>query len=132
MVMSDHLRTLFIDRYFRGLIPEEHGEYLRRHYGDEGMDWGIQPPMLSVWFKEDPDQFWNEEFDNDENVERRKLRMQCLDIAIHADEIYQENAFAESEVLAIYDTLFWIYLSRTRPSERINPVRASDSPLPFE
>lgn len=128
MMMSNTLQRAFIHTYFHGLIPQEHAEYFQMHYGDTDKDWSIQPPMLSVWLKEDLDQLWEEIFDKDENIERRRLRMHLQELAYEADEMHRDGFLAETEVRAIYDVLYWIYLSRTCPSK----AQLFDQPLPFE
>lgn len=128
MTMSNTLQKAFVRTYFRGLIPEEHAEYLRLHYGGSDEDWSIQPPMLSVWLKEDLDQFLNESFDYDENIERRRLRVYLKELACGADEMHRNEFLTGTEVRAIYDVLYWIYLNRTCPER----AQIFNDPLPFE
>lgn len=129
MVMNSDLKRAFIDTWFQGLIPQEHAGYLQLFYGDVSENWCIQPPMLSVWLKEDLDQFWDESFDFDENVERRNLRTNLLELAYEADRMHHDDTFSESEVRAVYDVLFWIYLGRTTPAkaEYSGPILSSDN-----
>ena len=128
MTMSNTLQRAFIHTYFQGLIPTEHAEYLQIHYGDSDEDWSVQPAMLSVWLKEDLDQFRSESFDNDENIDRRRLRIYLKELACGADEMHRDEILTETEVRAISDVLYWIYLSRTCPAK----AQQFNHPLPFD
>lgn len=129
MVMDRDICALFLTRYFGDIITEEFDAYLMRHYADMEESWNIQPPILWLWINEDLQQYLNGSFENPENIELRHLREVCLDIMHAADELSPNCCLSANEVRAIYDTICWIYLSRTNTQEKI--LQEVEEYLPF-
>lgn len=129
MVMDRDICALFLSRYFGDMITEEFNMYLMQHYDNTKEAWNIRPPILWLWINEDLHQYLTGSFEDPESKELRQLRESCLDIMHAADGLSLNCRLETNEVLAIYDTVCWIYLSRTNSQENI--LQEVEEYLPF-